>query len=78
LNAVIKKDHFLLPFLDKMLERLVGHSCYCFLDAYSGYIISLLFLRIRRRLLSHVRLGHMPLRECLLDSAMPLLLFGDA
>ncbi|PKA47724.1 RNA-directed DNA polymerase like [Apostasia shenzhenica] len=37
LNASTKKDHFPLPFIDQMLERLAGHSFYCFLDGYSGY-----------------------------------------
>jgi hypothetical protein len=37
LNKVTKKDHFLLPFIDEMLERLVNHSFFCFLDGYSGY-----------------------------------------
>ena len=31
------RDHYPLPFLDQMLDRLVGHSYYCFLDGYSGY-----------------------------------------
>ncbi|CAN6547338.1 unnamed protein product [Malus baccata var. baccata] len=37
LNTTTRKDHFPLPFLDQMLERLAGHSFYCFLDGYSGY-----------------------------------------
>ncbi|XP_038978496.1 uncharacterized protein LOC120108837 [Phoenix dactylifera] len=37
LNAITRKDHFPLPFIDQMLERLAGHSYYCFLDGYSGY-----------------------------------------
>ena len=37
LNAVTRKEHFPLPFIDQMLERLAGHSYYCFLDGYSGY-----------------------------------------
>ena len=37
LNAMTRKDHFPLPFIDQMLERLAGHACYCFLDGYSGY-----------------------------------------
>ncbi|CAN6580919.1 unnamed protein product [Malus baccata var. baccata] len=37
LNATTTKDHFPLPFLDQMLERLAGHSFYCFLDGYSDY-----------------------------------------
>ncbi|KAH9671201.1 hypothetical protein KPL70_017267 [Citrus sinensis] len=37
LNSVTRKDHFPLPFIDQMLDRLVGHEFYCFLDGYSGY-----------------------------------------
>ena len=37
LNKATRKDHFPLPFLDQMLDRLAGHEYYCFLDGYSGY-----------------------------------------
>ena len=37
LNAVTRKDHFPLPFMDQLLERLSRHPFYCFLDGYSGY-----------------------------------------
>ena len=37
LNKATRKDHFPLPFIDQMLERLSGHEFYCFLDGYSGY-----------------------------------------
>jgi hypothetical protein len=37
LNLSTRKDHFLLPFMDQMLECLAGKSFYCFLDGYSGY-----------------------------------------
>jgi len=37
LNKATRKDHFPLPFIDQMLERLSGHAYYCFLDRYSGY-----------------------------------------
>nr|GEY57926.1 DNA-directed DNA polymerase [Tanacetum cinerariifolium] len=37
LNEATRKDHFLLPFMDQMLERLVGNEYYCFLDGFSGY-----------------------------------------
>ena len=37
LNAATRKDHFPLPFLDQILERVAGHPYYCFLDGYSGY-----------------------------------------
>ncbi|KAI3448686.1 hypothetical protein Pfo_005351 [Paulownia fortunei] len=37
LNSVTRKDHFPLPFMDQILERVAGHEFYCFLDGYSGY-----------------------------------------
>ena len=37
LNKATRKDHFPLPFLDQMLDRLAGHEYYCFLDVYSVY-----------------------------------------
>jgi hypothetical protein len=37
LNKATKKDHFPLPFIDEMLERLAKHSFFCFLDGYSSY-----------------------------------------
>ena len=36
-NAATRKDHFPLPFIDQMLERLANHQYYCFLDGYSGF-----------------------------------------
>ena len=41
LNKASRKDHFPLPFLDQMLDRLAGHEYYCFLDGFSGYNQSL-------------------------------------
>ncbi|RDY08590.1 Retrovirus-related Pol polyprotein, partial [Mucuna pruriens] len=38
LNQATRKDHFPLPFLDQVLEKLVGKSHYYFLDGYSGYM----------------------------------------
>jgi len=37
LNVATMKDHFPLPFIDQMLERLANHTYYCFLDGYSGF-----------------------------------------
>nr|GEY72695.1 putative reverse transcriptase domain-containing protein [Tanacetum cinerariifolium] len=37
LNEATRKDHFPLPFMDQMLECLVGNEYYCFLDGFSGY-----------------------------------------
>ncbi|RVW58674.1 Retrovirus-related Pol polyprotein from transposon 297 [Vitis vinifera] len=37
LNVVTRKDHFPLPFIDQVPERVSGHPFYCFLDGYSRY-----------------------------------------
>ncbi|GJS86836.1 hypothetical protein Tco_0769472 [Tanacetum coccineum] len=37
LNDATRKDHFPLPFMDQMLERLMGNEYYCFLDGFFGY-----------------------------------------
>ena len=37
LNKATRKDHFPLPFIDQMLERLAKHSQFCYLDGYSGF-----------------------------------------
>ncbi|CAM8982156.1 unnamed protein product [Rhodiola kirilowii] len=37
LNAVTRKDHFPLPFIDQMLDRLAGKPYFCLLDGFSGY-----------------------------------------
>nr|GEV37323.1 reverse transcriptase domain-containing protein [Tanacetum cinerariifolium] len=37
LNDAARKDHFPLPFMDQMLERLAENEFYCFLDGFSGY-----------------------------------------
>ena len=37
LNKVTRNDHFPLPFIDQMLDRLIGNEYFCFLDGYSGY-----------------------------------------
>ncbi|CAM8917753.1 unnamed protein product [Rhodiola kirilowii] len=37
LNKATKKDHFPLPFIDQMLERLTNHEYFCYLDGYSGF-----------------------------------------
>nr|GEZ28352.1 reverse transcriptase domain-containing protein [Tanacetum cinerariifolium] len=40
LNEATRKDHFPLPFMDQMLERLAGNQYYCFLDGFFGYFQS--------------------------------------
>ena len=62
LNTATRKDHFPLPFIDKMLERLAGKQYFCFLDGYSGYMqiyvvpTRLDMTRIRRRSPAHLEL----------------------
>ncbi|GJR05753.1 hypothetical protein Tco_0528737 [Tanacetum coccineum] len=37
LNEATRKDHFPLPFMDQMLERLARNKLFCFLNGFSGY-----------------------------------------
>ncbi|GJS72088.1 reverse transcriptase domain-containing protein [Tanacetum coccineum] len=37
LNDATRKDHFPLPFIDQILERLSGNEYYCFLDGFSSF-----------------------------------------
>ena len=37
LNKATRKDHYPLPFIDQMLERLSKHTHFCFVDGYSGF-----------------------------------------
>ena len=37
LNLATKKDHFPLPFVDQVLDNLVGKKYFFFLDGFSGY-----------------------------------------
>ena len=37
LNTSTRKDHYPLPFIDQILDKLAEHSHYYFLDGYSGY-----------------------------------------
>ena len=37
LNTAIRNYHYPLPFIDQMLDKLVGHPHYYLLDGYSRY-----------------------------------------
>nr|GEX01997.1 reverse transcriptase domain-containing protein [Tanacetum cinerariifolium] len=41
LNDATRKDHFSLPFMDQMLERLASNEFNCFLDGFSGCMIAI-------------------------------------
>jgi hypothetical protein len=70
LNKTTQKDHFPLPFIDEMLERLAKNSFFCYLDRYL-VIIKVLFIRMTRvRLPSPVLTACSPTGECCLVFAM--------
>jgi hypothetical protein len=37
LNAATKKDPWPLPFMDEVINSVVGHEVYTFLDGFLGY-----------------------------------------
>lgn len=37
LNDATRKDHYPMPSIDQMLDRLAEQKYYCFLDRYLGY-----------------------------------------
>src|SRR4051812_20612717 len=54
LNKATRKDHYPLPFIDQMLERLSKNTHFCYLDGYSGFSQIHINIVIKRRLLSLV------------------------
>nr|GEZ62581.1 reverse transcriptase domain-containing protein [Tanacetum cinerariifolium] len=41
LKEATRKDHFPLPFMDQMLERLAGNQYYCFLNGFFGCMMAI-------------------------------------
>ena len=78
LNTATRKDHFPLPFIDQMLERLAGHEYYCFLDGYSSYNQIAIDPQDKRKQHSHVLLECLPTEGCLLVCVMHLQPFRGA
>nr|GEX56558.1 hypothetical protein [Tanacetum cinerariifolium] len=70
LNEATHKDHFPLPFLDQMLERLAGNEYNCFLDGFSGYIQITSIQKIKKRPHSRVLTECLPIVACPLGYAM--------
>nr|GEV56156.1 reverse transcriptase domain-containing protein [Tanacetum cinerariifolium] len=68
LNEATRKDHFLLPFMDQMLERLAANEYYCFLDGFSGYFQIPSTRRTKKRQRLHVPMEHLLTSACRLDS----------
>nr|GEU45184.1 DNA-directed DNA polymerase [Tanacetum cinerariifolium] len=71
LNDANRKDHFPLPFMDQMLERLAGNEFYCFLDGFQGISKFLLIHKTRKKLLSHALMEPSRTDACPLACVMP-------
>ena len=77
LNEVTWKDHFPLPFMDQLLERISGYPFYCFLDGYLGYFQIEIVAEDQERQLLPVHLARMHTGGCPLAFVMPLPHFND-
>ena len=78
LNKATKKDHYPLPFIDQMLERLSKHTHFCFLDGYSGFSQNTCQRRINQKLLLLALSVLLLIDVCLLVYVMHLLPFKHA
>nr|GEU76852.1 reverse transcriptase domain-containing protein [Tanacetum cinerariifolium] len=78
LNEATQKGHFLLPFMDQMLERLAGNEYYCFLDGFSGFFKSQLTRKTKRRLPSPVHTELLPIDETMEVFMDDFLVFRDS
>ena len=78
LNKASKKDHYPLPFIDQMLERLYKHTHFCFLDGYFGFSQIPGQRRINLKLLLLALFVLLLIDVCLLVYVMHLLPFKDA
>ena len=78
LNKATHKDHYPLPFIDEMLERLSKHSHFCYLDGYSGFSQIPVHMNDQEKTTFTCHLVNLLIGECLLVYVMRLLLFRDA
>jgi hypothetical protein len=67
LNSQSKKDPFPLPFLDSILDIVVGYEMYFFMDGYNGY--NQVKMVEKKKVKHHLSLNgeHMPITLCHLD-----------
>jgi hypothetical protein len=77
LNIATRKDHFLLLFIDQMVERLAGTNIIASWMVILDITRSLWTSLIRRRQHLLVLLEHLPTIACLLGCTIHLLLFND-
>ncbi|KOM25083.1 hypothetical protein LR48_Vigan50s000300 [Vigna angularis] len=78
LNSATRKDHFPLPFMDQMLERLAGQAFYCFLDGTLDIIKLWWIQKTKKRRLSLIHLEFLLTEKCCLGYVMLQLLFKDS
>ena len=70
LNSWTEKDHFPMPFMDQMLDRLVGKGGTVFLMVIHDIIRFLLHRKIKRKSPLLVHMGPLRSRECRLGCVM--------
>nr|GEZ83101.1 reverse transcriptase domain-containing protein [Tanacetum cinerariifolium] len=70
LNEATRKDHFPLPFMDQMLERLVRNEYYCFLDGFSEYFQIPIDPRDQEKTMFTALMALLPTVACLSACAM--------
>ena len=78
LNDATCKDHFPLPFVNQILERIAGYAYYCFLDGYSSYNQIHIAPEDQEKTTFIAYIGHLLIRGCRLDYAMRQLPSRDA
>nr|GEY77734.1 reverse transcriptase domain-containing protein [Tanacetum cinerariifolium] len=64
LNEATRKDHFPLPFMDQMLERLARNEYYCFLDGFFGYFQIPIDPRDQEKTTFTTHMARLPIDAC--------------
>ncbi|XP_070050401.1 uncharacterized protein [Nicotiana tomentosiformis] len=75
LNKGTRKDHFPLPFIDQMLDRLAEHEFYCFPDGYSDYNQTVIATEDQEKTTFTCPMAPLPLKGCHSGYAMHRRLF---
>ncbi|GKB47053.1 hypothetical protein Tco_0897806 [Tanacetum coccineum] len=78
LNDATRKDHFPLPFIDQMLERLSRNEYYCFQDGFSRYFQIPIAPEDQEKTTFTCPYARLPTEECLSGYVTLLPHFSDA